>query len=332
MLDMQTDSNPLNESAFFPILYGGYLYIEGEHQVSFLQRQTTNDIRMLSPGGCMISVLTSPAGRILDVLSVLNGGKTQSGGSGSQGLNLVTLPGRGRTTTTYLKSHIFFMDKVTVEDRSQDFIQIEVFGLQVESQFRTLGYPRLPAEGEVLSVEGENPGLIYKTQGTIGLGFRIIASAVQGEWWISSLRRAGATQLDWPEFNLLRVEVGIPWVEAELNEDYTPLETNLVGAISYSKGCYTGQEVIARQTTYDKVTQHLCGLRLEKRVEPGARLLAEGKRVGKVTSVAESSRFGWIALAMIKRPYHQPGSVLDVATDSGEPVRAQTVTLPFSKA
>jgi folate-binding protein YgfZ len=102
----------------------------------------------------------------------------------------------------------------------------------------------------------------------------------------------------------MRVEAGLPAAGAELSEDYTPLEAGLAAAISSTKGCYTGQEVLARQITYDKVTQHLCGLRLTRRAQPGGRVWApDGSPVGRVTSAATSPRFGEIALAVVKRPH-----------------------------
>ena len=79
-------------------------------------------------------------------------------------------------------------------------------------------------------------------------------------------------------------------------------------AVSGNKGCYPGQEVIARQLTYDKVTQRLVGLRLDEPVAPGGRLLAEGKPVGVITSAAVSPRFGAIALGVVKRPHHEVGT------------------------
>jgi folate-binding protein YgfZ len=135
------------------------------------------------------------------------------------------------------------------------------------------------------------------------------------------------------DYSILRIEAGLPAAEAELSEDYTPLEAGLQSAISSTKGCYTGQEVVARQLTYDKVTQHLCGLRLEQRTQPGERLwAADGSRAGKITSAASSPLFGEIALAVVKRPFHQPGERLGVGETLETSAQAQVVALPFSAA
>jgi folate-binding Fe-S cluster repair protein YgfZ len=104
---------------------------------------------------------------------------------------------------------------------------------------------------------------------------------------------------------------------------------NLDVAISSVKGCYTGQEIIARQITYDKVTRRLVGLRLESPVDPMVAIQVDGRTVGAITSVAASPRWGLIALAVIKRPHHEPGTAVTVLYE-GRSVSATTTVLPFA--
>jgi folate-binding protein YgfZ len=114
-----------------------------------------------------------------------------------------------------------------------------------------------------------------------------------------------------------------------LNADYTPLENNMNWAISSTKGCYTGQEVIARQITYDKVTRKLVGVRLGAEVAVGSTVFAGKQAAGTVTSTALSSKFGPIALAMIKRPHNETGADVTIGDqDSG--VLGTVADLPFS--
>ena len=146
----------------------------------------------------------------------------------------------------------------------------------------------------------------------------------------SALKDAGVPGLDQESYHTLRVEAGQPAVGSELSEEYSPLETGLSSAISGNKGCYTGQEVIARQITYDKVTRQLAGLRLEALVEPGdsLRMADEDRTVGEITSVAWSPRFGPIALAIIRRPYHFPGTRLRLGGQARDR-QAIVIALPF---
>ena len=125
-----------------------------------------------------------------------------------------------------------------------------------------------------------------------------------------------------------RVELGRPASGAELVEEYNPLEAGLAWACAENKGCYTGQEIIARQITYDKVTKTLVGLRLAGAVAQGSEVTVEGRPVGVVTSVAHSPSLNApIALAIIKRPHNAPGTDAQVGDQA-----ATVVALPFVDA
>ncbi len=125
-----------------------------------------------------------------------------------------------------------------------------------------------------------------------------------------------------------RVELGRPAPGHELTEDYNPLEAGLAWACSPNKGCYTGQEIIARQVTYDKVTKTLVGLLCGGEVAAGDDVLADGHAVGKVTSAAYSPALQQpVALAVVKRPHNQAGGILAIGD-----VTAQVAALPFAHA
>ena len=125
----------------------------------------------------------------------------------------------------------------------------------------------------------------------------------------------------------MRVESGSPGAGHELTEAYTPLEVHLNYAISDKKGCYTGQEVIARQINFDKITRHLVGLTLESTTEEGTSLVSGSTPAGTVTSTVISPRFGPIALAVVKRPFDKPGTILTV--EGGDQAKARVTALPF---
>ncbi len=114
----------------------------------------------------------------------------------------------------------------------------------------------------------------------------------------------------------------------ELTEAHTPLEINLQAAISTDKGCYTGQEIIARQINYDKITRSMVGLRLEAPTHAGARVSAGDKSAGTVTSAVESPRYGPIALAVLKRPNNLAGTKV-VVMDNEVNIRGELIELPF---
>ena len=312
------------DASYFNHDHPGCLHITGEHRVDFLQRQTTNDITTLSQDRVLLAVLTNPTARILDLFTLY---LENQEGQGSA-ITALTLPGRGASTAAYLKSRIFFMDRVKVEDDSPGTAQISLTGPQAGEVLRSLGVSPLPLPGEVVQGElnGANLHGIGPIQGS-SPGYRLVFSTSYLASITSALEASGASKLDSDEYEVLRVEAGLPG-ENELTEEHTPLEVGLESAISDHKGCYTGQEVIARQLTYDKVTRHLVGLKLEADAAVGAQVLAEDKRAGSITSIAHSPRFGPIALAVLRRPYHEPGTQA-VVEGAGQRIKATVVELPF---
>jgi folate-binding protein YgfZ len=309
----------LTDSAFYLQAESGYLRIGGPDRQSFLQRQTTNDLGLLSTDGSITTVLTSATARILDVLTLL---------SEPEAIGAITLPGLAAATTRFLQSRIFFMDKVTVEDASGEFAQIDLIGPRAEQVLLQLGLERAPSQSEL--AVGDISGMRVRVLRQQGLGYRLLVAAEEAEKIIAALAESGAAQLAPEHYEIIRVEAGVPAAGHELTEDYTPLETGLAWAISKDKGCYTGQEVIARQITYDKITRQLAGLKLYREAEAGDRvwILEDNKAAGDITSIAFSPRFGHIALAVIKRPYHEPGTQVLVG-DLEAAVQARVSRLPF---
>lgn len=302
-----------DSAALYAIPDAGYLHISGPDRLDFVQRQTTNDIRRLKDDGTLLTVLTNATARILDVWRVL----VEPGDT----LGVITLAGRGAATTAYLRSRIFFMDKVTVADQSAAVAQVALIGPDAADALHELGWRAIPAVGRVavLDLDGRAARAFAH-----GLGWRLLIPAVAREAFQARVAQAGIASLNAAAYAVLRVEAGQPGVQSELTDAHTPLETNLDAAISGDKGCYTGQEIIARQITYDKVTRRMVGLRLAGPVPVGERITVEGRSAGEVTSVVESPRLGWLALAIVKRPHFEPGTPVEV----GE--QASTVAaLPF---
>lgn len=310
-------------AAYFLQKEAGYLRIAGPDQANFLQRQTTNDLNALKTERALITVLTSPAGRVLDVFYLLQE---------PDSIGVITLPGRSAQTTRFLKSRIFFMDQVTLQDDSAQIAQIDLLGPGAARVIHQHGLERTSEEDKVVTMQIAGvQGRALALDAAFGLGYRLViptgtVAAVQ-----DALLKLGAEPLDTTSYQILRIEAGLPEAGSELTEDYTPLEIGLQTAISDTKGCYTGQEVIARQITYDKVTQHLCGLRVKIPVLPGQRIWVDRKAVGLVTSSAVSPRFGPLALAIVKRPYHTPGTNLSIGTQGEAGVAAAVSELPFRR-
>ncbi len=141
----------------------------------------------------------------------------------------------------------------------------------------------------------------------------------------AALAAAGAVRADAAELERLRVEAGTPWPGRELDESVLPAEARLdERAVAVQKGCYTGQEVVARMRSRGRVGHLLVGLRLAREVAPKTALEGEHGSVGAVTSVVRSERFGAIGLGFVKAELARPGVSL---TAGG--VAAEVAELPF---
>jgi folate-binding protein YgfZ len=309
----------LEGAAYYTRRDGGFLRLTGSTRLDFIQRQTTNDVNLLTDDQVLTTVLTTPNARMLDVWMMVDEGES---------VGIVTLPGNASSTASFLQSRIFFNDEVAVENHSDDFVQLELAGPQAASLLRRFGLSELPSPDRVCPVEiGGVGGRLLGQRGLEG-GALLLVSSSGAQPVAGALEDAGAVSLTAEGYDLLRIESGISAPGAELTEDYTPLEAGLDYAISGSKGCYTGQEVIARQITYDKVTRRLVGLRLQGSVSAGAPVLADGRNVGVVTSSVDSPRFGPIALAYVKRPHYEPA--VEVAVGESGGVMGVVAALPFS--
>jgi folate-binding protein YgfZ len=133
------------------------------------------------------------------------------------------------------------------------------------------------------------------------------------------------------EAEILRMERGIPATDKELTVEHNPLEANLLHFINFRKGCYIGQEVIARLDSYNKVKVRLVGLRCSANVREKSVVVIDGVDPGVVTSVGVSPRYGPIALAYVRTEYATQGRTVMVRDEhSGDLAECTIQELPFS--
>lgn len=293
--------------AYYVVPEPGTLVISGETRVEYLQRQSTNDMGLLSPNRAVPNILSSASGRILEVFSLIQDGDS---------LLLITQPGHGAGLAAYFQKYLFFNDKVKIEDRSQDWTQIELHGPQASAWLSELGIEHSPVLDEVLKIEfAGQPLRVIGEEGFVSaLSFKLILPRPSAENMIEHLKDSGAHALDLQTREISRVESGKAG-SPEFVDTNTPFEIGLDRYVSAEKGCYTGQEVLARQVTYDKVVRQLAQLSANQAIPVGAALQAEGKTVGTVSSAAISPRLGPLALAVLRKPFPTAGSDLDLQKD-----------------
>ena len=314
----QTDDTALRNGATLQLRPdAGVLVIADADRADFLHRMTTNNINALRPGQSAVTVLTSPTARIVFVFTVV-----------CRADDLLVLPAPGETAAVerYLRGQIFFMDKVKVRNVSADYARLRLMGDEAGATLAAVGLDlNVAADGAWQARDGL---LAVKQVNYDVPGYELILPLAQQPALLDNLTAAGATLLDDDvAYHALRIELGRPLPGRELTGDYNPLEAGLAWACSDNKGCYTGQEIIARQITYDKVTKTLVGLRSAAALTAGAELTVDGRSVGVVTSAAHSPTLDApIALAIVKRPHNMPGSSLQIGD-----VTATVVALPFNE-
>lgn len=308
----------------------GRIVVTGDDRFDFFQRMSTNDMRNLKPGTGLPTILTSPVGRIVDyvVLYVQ-----------PESLLMLTSPENRVKDVRWLRSYIFFRDKVKLQDVTTETGLLTVYGphseLLLRAAFGDQPLGELPMY-YYLTVQLAGQAVhIARAEGLDGPAFNLWSAAeVLPHVWDRLFTvgvEYGLQPLGERAHAVLRVEAGVPEAGRELTEEINPHEARLLRAVSFSKGCYIGQEVIARLDTYHKVQKYLVGLLPERPLAPGMRLVVDGKDVGWVTSVVDSPALGRpIALGYVRTAYAEAGQVVNAIQD-GENISVQVKRLPFEK-
>ena len=315
----------LETAALYDHSPAGRLRAAGADALDLLNRLSTNRVDHLPPGHGAPTILTTDRGRILDLLTVVNAGPYAL---------LLTGPGSPPAVIAWLDKYTI-MEDLTLTDITADTAQftlcgpaarqlIAAAGLADSSQLAELEpYAALDA-----NLAGQEIMLIRRPIGDLPawdllLGDNSVAPIV----W-ETLTAAGFVPIGQNAWDALLVSKGIPRYGRELGDDFNPLEAGLIGAIDFAKGCYIGQEVIARLDTYQKVQKQLALLRFPANIpetagaEPtaalqvieGAELTDGSRKVGQITSLAAQPDTGELrALAYIRAAHAQPGTQLALA-------------------
>src|SRR5262249_22734173 len=212
--------------------------------------------------------------------------------------------------------------------------QVHIAGPQAHGTLQAaLGLPLPDLRGlghTKLDTHGTN--VFVRKHSRLGVsGYDILVPPSQAVALWRALTDAGAKSAGSKAYHSLRVEAGIPEFGVDIDETNLPQEVGRVDqTVSFTKGCYIGQETIARIRTYGHVNRSLVGLRLEGEgmESPGVKLFREGKEVGHITSCVYSPRSASaIALGYVRRGNQEPETVLEVAEPGGR--KAVVAPLPF---
>ena len=268
-------------TAVYDASYTGRLKATGEDALDLLNRLSTNKVIDLQPGEGTPTILTTDRGRILDLITVLNAGDH---------LLLLTSPGTQEPVIQWLDKYTI-MEDLTVEDVSAFTAMLAVWGPGALASLETAvgsSLAELPLYHSAEHPLGGASVRVVSTRIAALPGCYVITSSQAAPAVWQSIVDAGAKPIGTAAYEAARISYSLPVYGSEMGDDYNPLEAGLIGSIDFAKGCYIGQEVIARLDTYRKVQKYLVKLAFETgaSVSPGATLKQEGQVVGKVTSVA----------------------------------------------
>ncbi|MFN2386050.1 MAG: folate-binding protein YgfZ [Thermoanaerobaculia bacterium] len=277
------------------------LQVSGADRVDFLQGQLTQDVRGMAPGEVRPAAALTSKGRILYVARLL----------ALEDRFLLLLPSSSRgPVQEHLKKYAAFQ-KVTLQDLSEELLRIGLYG-------SLAGWPER-APWRLLPGEGEFAG-------------ELLLPSAEREEALKALEATGSRTLDREAAERLRVEAGRPRFGQDFDGSHLPDEVGLVAAISTTKGCYVGQEIVARMRTYGRVNRRVVGFRFPDGIVPAGSVLKppEGEpgkvEWGRVTSAVHSDRFGPIGLGFAFRDVPEGGRLVTIES----PQRGAVVTaLPF---
>ena len=325
--DSQVEHQAVRQSAgLFDFSFRSKLVLTGEARARFLHRIVSNDVKSLLPGQGTYATLLNAQGHILADLRIY---------AAEDVLWVDTDADLAEKAMAVLRRYIIG-ERVEIEPRqvfavsvqgprSREFIekllQTGLGSLTREMDHQTAEFAGQQMRVVRLSSTGEEGYEVWLQAESLGRLWRAALAANAA----SGLAPAGTEALE-----TLRIEAGIPRYGPDFGEDTLPLEAGLLQALSFTKGCYIGQEIVERARSRGHVNWKLVGLALQPGAsvpEPGRSLTADGKTVIEVTSACYSPTFGRpLALAYVRREVSAPGVRLTLAGGA----EAEVTALPFS--
>lgn len=289
----------------------GRIELSGADRFDLLNRMSTNDTLNMKTGEGRPTIFTNATARILDRVLVYH--------HRPERLLIVTGAGRNTAVGRYIQSNIFYGDDVQVHNIQGATAQFEIHGAtadDVASRFISASkfIAAAPDAGSdalySTTVDGFKADFIRVKKALYGAAWRVIVGQGNAPAMWSALREAGATPSGGVVYNAHRIRAGLPSVGTELTERYIPLELGLWDEVSFTKGCYTGQEIIARMESRGKLAKMLVRLQTAQAVASDTPLFSAGKRAGEITSSVIAPDGECYAMGVVKAGVVSDGATL----------------------
>ncbi len=291
---------------YYHLINNDYLIFRGSERLDLINRLSTNQVDKLHEYQGLKTVLTSDKGRFIDLLTLY---------SFHDFVFTACSYGHAEKVKTHLDKYTI-MDDFQCENMANTHEAILFFGKDVDRFVSVeLDFDITNAKNNDFKIIRGNKDDIIAARNDDAFGGTVLIYPLEtkdefNKKYLSSdiTERYSLKMMNEISFNTLRVEYGIPAIGTEMNDETNPLECGLNKYVSFTKGCYIGQEVIARLDTYDKISKHLTGIKFENANEietNGNKLIItdDNKECGNITSTAISTKFGKIGLGFIKTAF-----------------------------
>ena len=306
-------------AAFISLPDRAILAVTGAPRLKFLHSLLSNDVEGLKPGQGRRAALLDVKGHLLAFVRVL------------VDPDAVRIEIAGNRRDAVEQAFVHYRVATPVRFAARPESVVAVVGPDARGALARAGaeVPDLEEEAHVRARIGPIEAGVIRAGDMPGRGYVLHVPPEGVEAAASALAAAGAAAISAGQLDVMRIEDGRPWYGPDVTEENLLHETGLLREYhSAAKGCYVGQEVVARlEGRGGHVNKMIRGLRLASPAAPGDVVTAQGKEVGRVTTAGVSSRFGPVALAYVHRSRSDPGSLVDVA---GAP--ATVAALPFAEA
>lgn len=293
----------------------GRILVSGGDRIRFLHNQSTNDFNRLKPGQSCDTVFVTSTARTIDLATAW---------VTEDAILLLVSPNRQQPLMAWLDRYLFPMDKVELKDITDTMACFSLMGEKSAAFLQQIGCDAdlQDSTHQVISVEGIDVR-IATGSGLATAGYTLLFDPSHAATLWKYFVEAGAIPLGEKAWEQLRIREGRPLPDAELTEDYNPLEAGLWQTISFEKGCYIGQETIARLNTYKGVKTQLWGIQLDALTDPGTTVTMGEDKIGTLTSVV-ATESGVLGLAYIRTKAGGAGLKVQVGETTGE-----IVDVPF---
>ncbi|NJR38706.1 MAG: folate-binding protein YgfZ [Leptolyngbyaceae cyanobacterium CSU_1_4] len=292
----------------------GRIQVTGDDRLRFLHNQTTHDFNLLKSGQGCDTVFVTSTGRTIDLVTAY---------VSEDAVLLLVSPSYNSQLMEWMDRFIFFADKVELQDVTESTVAFSLLGNGLTAALGLEAIAQQPyASHQVMAIGGVEVR-VARGSGLITPGYTLIAATSDAAQLWQTLTAAGAQPFGSQTWEQLRIQQGRPAAGQELTDAVNPLEAGLWQTISLSKGCYIGQETIARLHAYRGVKQQLWGIKMNAAAELDSLITSGEEKIGKLTSCTQTSE-GHFGLAYIRTKAVTPGLKVTIGSAEGE-----LVAVPF---